>query len=101
MRRTRSATRGGGTFFPLATGRGSGGLALQFRHARHDGDRAGTDRELARLLQMIAVGVAELVQPIDELLFRHPLSASQLERPREHAREHGGALAVQARVDQP
>ena len=28
------------------------------------------------------------------------LAAAQLERPREHAREHASALAVQARVDQ-
>ena len=76
-------------------------LALQLGHARHDRDRAGADRELAGLLEAIAVRVAELVEPIDQLLLGHRLAAAQLERPRQDAREHGRALAVQARVDQP
>ncbi len=76
-------------------------VSLQLGDARHDRDRALADRELAGLLQPIAMGVAELVEPIDQLLLGHRLAAAQLERPRQHAREHRRSLAVQARVDQP
>ena len=64
-------------------------------------DGAAADGELAGLLDARALGVAEVVQPIDELLLGERLAAAQLERPREDARQHAIALAVQARVDQP
>ena len=40
-------------------------LALELGAARHDRDRAGADRELARLLDVRPLRVAEIVQPID------------------------------------
>ena len=50
---------------------------------------------------VVALRVAEVVQPIDQLPLGQRLAAAQLERPREDARKHRVALAVQARVDQP
>jgi hypothetical protein len=73
--------------------------ALELGHPRHDRDRAGADRELAGLLEAIAVRVAELVEPIDQLLLGHRLTAAQLERPRQDAREHRRPLAVEPVVD--
>ena len=58
------------------------------------------DRELAGLLDRVALRVAEIVQPIDQLPLGQRLAAAQLERPREDARQHAVALAVQPRVDQ-
>ena len=59
------------------------------------------DGELARILYLRPLCVAEIVEPIEQLLLRHVVAAPNLERPREHARQHAIALAVQARVDHP
>ena len=75
-------------------------LFLELGRARVDRDRAAADGELARLLRLIAMRIAEVVQPIDQLPFGERLSAAQLERPRQDARKHRLAFAVQARVDQ-
>ena len=41
---------------------------LKLGDARHDADLAGADGELARLLDVLAVRVPEIVQPVDQLL---------------------------------
>jgi hypothetical protein len=56
-------------------------------------------RELARLRGRRPLGVPEVVQPIGEPLRRKPLSAVNVERPRQHARQRAHTLALQARVD--
>ena len=75
-------------------------LAPELRGARHDGDRAGADRELAGLFRTRALRIPELVEAINQLPIRHSLSATQLQRSCEHPRKHRGALAVQTLVDQ-
>ena len=64
-------------------------------------DRVAADRELAGLLGLGALGVAEVVEPVDELPRRQRLAAADLERRREDARIGALELAVQPRVDQP
>ena len=54
-----------------------------------------------RILRLRPLRVAEIVEPIEQLLLRHVVAAPNLERPREDARQHAIALAVQARVDHP
>ena len=95
-RSTRSGDRGGGLRAGRCGLRGrrrlleddADQLALELRRARHDRDRAGADRELAGLLGVRALRVAEVVQPIDELALGQRLAAAELERPREDARQH-------------
>jgi hypothetical protein len=43
-------------------------LPLEARRPRHDADLAGADGELARLLDVLAVRVPEIVQPVDQPL---------------------------------
>ena len=75
-------------------------LLFELRRARVDRDGAAADGELARLLELFPVRIAEVVEPVDELPLGERLAAAQLERTRENAREHRFALAVQPRVDQ-
>ena len=46
------------------------------------------------------MGVAEIVEPIDQLTFRQRLPTPQLERPGVDAREDALALAVEAGIEQ-
>jgi hypothetical protein len=75
-------------------------LPFQFGRPRHDRDRAVADGELARLLDALAVRVAEIVQPVDQLAFGERLAAAELERAREDAWKHRFAFAMQPRVDE-
>ena len=77
------------------------GLAGVGAGAGHDADQRAVDGELAGILRVRALRVAEVVQPIEQLLLRDVIAAPNLERPRKHARQHAIALAVQARVDHP
>ena len=58
-------------------------------------------RELAGLLRLGPLRVAEIVQPVDELRLPERLPAPEIHRPREDARQHPVALAVQPRLDLP
>ena len=49
---------------------------------------------------MLFRSVFQLVEPIDQLAIGHPLAAAQLQRARQHAREHRFARAAQPRVNQ-
>ena len=75
-------------------------LTFELGAARHDRDRAGADRELAGLVGARALCVADVVQAIHELAFGQRLAAPQLQRAREHARQHAIALAVEPSVDE-
>ena len=75
--------------------------ALRRAVARQEDDRVAADGELARLLDARSLRVAEVIQPVDELVCAHRLAAIQLERPGVDARQHAVALAVQAVVDLP
>ena len=75
------------------------GLAVTVAAAGDDGDGSGTDRELAGLLDSRALRVPEIVQPIDDLRGAERLALAQLQRSREHARQHALALAVEPRFD--
>ena len=104
---TRSATRGGGAFalgdrfrIRRTLKDNPDRTSLQLGDTRHNRDRALADRELARLLQPIAMRVAEFVEPIDQLLLGHRLATAQLERTRQNPREDRRPLAVKTRVDQ-
>ena len=77
------------------------GLALPVAVARDEDDGIAADRELAGLPGLGAVGIAKLVQPVDQLAGRHRLTAPDLERPREHARVDPLHLPVQPGVDHP
>ncbi len=59
------------------------------------------DGELAGFLGLRALGVSEVVEPIEQLFLRDVVAAPDFERPREDARQHAIALAVEARVDHP
>ena len=73
--------------------------AGQFGGAPPDGDRGTADGELAGLGRLVPLGVAEIVQPIDELTLGERLTAPQFERAGEDARQHALALAVQPLID--
>ena len=75
-------------------------LTFELGRARHQCHDTSAGREFAGLPDGRALGVAEVVQAVDELPVSQRLTAAQLERPREHAGKGGGALAVQACVDQ-
>ncbi len=75
-------------------------LPLEARRARHDADLAGAHGELAGLLDVLAVRVPEIVQPVDQPLVGERLAAAQLERTREDLRQRRVALTMKARVDQ-
>jgi len=74
------------------------GLTVELGAARHDRDVAGADHELAGFFERRPLRVTEIVQPIDQLAFGQRLTAPQFERPGEHARQHGRALAAQTLV---
>ena len=67
--------------------------------ARQHDDRAAVDRELAGPLDARPLGVADVVQPRDELALADALAGVQRQRPREDARDDAIALAVQPRFD--
>jgi hypothetical protein len=67
--------------------------------ARDQDDGVAADGEFAFLLDTAALGVAEVVEPIDELLLAEGLPAIQLQRPRIDPRQHALAFPVQALVD--
>ena len=75
-------------------------LALELRSARQNRDASLAEGEFARLLQLRPLCVSKIIESIDQLSIGQRLAAAQLERPREHARKHRVALAVQPRVDQ-
>ncbi len=75
-------------------------LALALAIARHDHDRVASDRELTGLLGAGALGVSEVVQPVDKLTRRHQLTAPNLEWTRKDPRVGALELAMQARIDQ-
>ena len=77
------------------------GLALAIAVPRDEDDGIAPDRELAGLPGLGAVGIAELVQPVDELARRHGLAAPDVERPREHARIDPLHVPVEPGVDHP
>ncbi len=77
------------------------GLSLAVAVARDEDDGVAADRELAGLPGLGAVGIAELVQPVDELARRHRLAPPDLERPREHARVDPLHVPVNPGVDHP
>ena len=76
-------------------------LALMVSLPRNDHHRVPADRELARLLAARTMGVAEVVEPIDELPLGERLPAMQLERAREDARIGPRHLPAHAGVDHP
>ena len=67
--------------------------------SRNDEDRVLADREFAGLFGAGAVGVAQVVQPVDQLLRRDRLAASDFKGAAEDARVGPGELAMQPRVD--
>ncbi len=75
------------------------GLPLPIAVSRDEHDGIASDRELAGLPGLGTIGIAELVQPVDELPRRHGLTPPHLERPREHARVHALHIPVQPGVD--
>ncbi|MGC4084080.1 MAG: hypothetical protein QM736_18710 [Vicinamibacterales bacterium] len=73
---------------------------LELRGSRRDDDLIVGDRELARLGDAGPLGVADVVQPIDQLPFAQRLPRVDFERTREDAREHALPFAVQLPIDQ-
>jgi hypothetical protein len=71
------------------------------RGARLDRDDAGLAHELAWLLEHPALGVPEVVQPVDELPLGERLATPELEGPSKDTRQHALAGALQALIDQP
>ena len=62
--------------------------------------RVASDRELSGLLGPVALCVAEVVEPLDELARRQRLPAAHLEGTGKHARIRALELAMQPGVDQ-
>ena len=69
--------------------------------ARDHGNGACAHGKLAGFLDPRPLRVAEVVQPVDDLGGAERLAFAQLERPREHTRQHPFALAMEARFDLP
>src|SRR4029077_6322629 len=69
------------------------------RQTRSDGHDRIADGELARFLGVRALGVAEIVQLIDELGSGQRLSPPELEGTGEDPRQHMLSRAVQTRVN--
>ena len=69
--------------------------------AWRNGDGAGLNREFAGLIGFRALGIAKIVQSIDELLGAQRLANAELERPRKDSRQHSRVLAVELRVEKP
>ena len=76
-------------------------LSLAIPFSGHDEHGVPADRELALLLRVSPAGVAQIVEPIDELCGLQGLAAVNLERTAEDAGIHAQHLAMNARVDHP
>ena len=76
-------------------------LSLAIPVSRHQQHGVPADRELARLLRVCPAGVAEIVEPIDELCGLQRLAAVNLDRTAEDAGIDTQHLAMNARVDHP
>jgi hypothetical protein len=74
-------------------------LPLELRRPRDDRHGAADDRELAGLLRLRALGVAEIVQTIDELLVSERLAAIISSGRANTCKEH--LVALWRLVDQP
>ena len=75
------------------------GLALPIAVPRDEHDGVASDREFAWLPGLGSIGVAKLVQPVDELPRRYGLAPADLEGTREHARVDPLHVPLQPRVD--
>ena len=99
----RSGVRARGVCAALTTRRlgerDAHGLAGVVAAARHEHDGAAIERELAGTLDARPFGVADVVEPRDQLGLAQPLAAVQGQRPCEDARNDAVALAVQPRFD--
>ncbi len=77
------------------------GLAVAVAAAGDDGNRSGTDRELASLFDSRPLRVPQIVQPVDDLGRAERLTLAQFERARKHSRQHALPLSVEPRLDLP
>src|SRR5262249_61482790 len=75
-------------------------LAFELSRARDDRDGSAVDRELAGLLRLRSLRIAEVVQTVDELLDGEGLAAIDLQRPRKYLRKRLVPLAVEALIDE-
>jgi len=69
--------------------------------ARDEGNCVAADRELSRALDARAFGIAQVVQPVDQLSLAKGLAPVELQRSCVHAWQHTLALAVQPQIDLP
>ncbi len=76
-------------------------LPVELRASRHQRDSAGAHGEFTGTLRRRPLGVAKIIQAIDQLPIGQRLPASQFERPCQDARQGGLAFAVKPLVDQP
>jgi hypothetical protein len=88
-----------GVLGPLAAKRHAHLLILEVSVLGYDQERVTPDGELAAQRCLGTVGVAEVVEAIDELVGGQGLAAMELERPGEHPRVDTLHLPVDARVD--